>query len=131
AAADGDHPGTPGGLDPDAGRSGLTGRGPHWRAHFLGPPGRFPGGRALRIARLFARAQALPVPAASHCPVPCAVPAAAWSYFLPSAGLRLEAIVNFREGEVAGNPTDIRLGKVRYSSSRCFQAQDDDVPVFV
>jgi DNA helicase HerA-like ATPase len=43
----------------------------------------------------------------------------------------LEAIVNFREGEVAGNPTDIRLGKVRYSSSRRFQAQDDDVPVFV
>jgi DNA helicase HerA-like ATPase len=43
----------------------------------------------------------------------------------------LEAIVNFREGEVAGNPTDIRLGKVRYSSSRRFQAEDDDVPVFV
>jgi DNA helicase HerA-like ATPase len=43
----------------------------------------------------------------------------------------LEAVVNFREGEVAGNPTDIRLGKVRYSSSRRFQAQDDDVPVFV
>lgn len=43
----------------------------------------------------------------------------------------LEAIVNFREGEVAGNPTDIRLGKVRYSSARRFQAQGDDVPVFV
>jgi DNA helicase HerA-like ATPase len=43
----------------------------------------------------------------------------------------LEAIVNFREGEVAGNPTDIRLGKVRYSSARRFQSQDDDVPVFV
>jgi DNA helicase HerA-like ATPase len=43
----------------------------------------------------------------------------------------LEAIVNFREGEVAGNPTDIRLGKVRYSSARRFQAQDGDVPVFV
>jgi DNA helicase HerA-like ATPase len=43
----------------------------------------------------------------------------------------LEAIVNFREGEIAGNPTDIRLGKVRYSSARRFQAQDDDVPVFV
>jgi hypothetical protein len=43
----------------------------------------------------------------------------------------LEAIVNFREGEVAGNPTDIRLGKVRYSSSRRFQSQNDDVPVFV
>lgn len=43
----------------------------------------------------------------------------------------LGVIVNFREGEVAGNPTDIRLGKVRYSSSRRFQAQDGDVPVFV
>lgn len=43
----------------------------------------------------------------------------------------LAAIVNFREGEVAGNPTDIRLGKVRYSSARRFQAKEDDVPVFV
>jgi hypothetical protein len=43
----------------------------------------------------------------------------------------LAAIVNFREGKVAGNPTDIRLGKVRYSSTRRFQAGDDDVPVFV
>jgi hypothetical protein len=43
----------------------------------------------------------------------------------------LEAIVNYREGEVAGNPTDIRLGKVRYSSSRRFQARDEEVPVFV
>src|SRR6266849_106126 len=43
----------------------------------------------------------------------------------------LAAIVNFREGEVAGNPTDIRMGKVRYSSARRFQAQDGDVPVFV
>jgi DNA helicase HerA-like ATPase len=43
----------------------------------------------------------------------------------------LEAIVNFREGEIVGKPTDIRLGKVRYSSARRFQAQEDDVPVFV
>lgn len=43
----------------------------------------------------------------------------------------LEAIVNFREGEVVGNPTDIRLGKVRYSSSRRFQTQEPDVLVFV
>src|SRR5262249_5456695 len=42
----------------------------------------------------------------------------------------LEALVNFREGAVAANPTDIRLGTVRYSSSRRFQA-GDDVPVFV
>lgn len=36
-----------------------------------------------------------------------------------------------REGQVVGSPTDIRLGKVRYSSARRFQAQNDDVPVFV
>jgi hypothetical protein len=43
----------------------------------------------------------------------------------------LEVIVNFREGDVVGRPTDIRLGKVRYSSTRRFQAACDDVPVFV
>ncbi len=53
-----------------------------------------------------------------------------YSVFKPNAEV-LAAIVNFREGEVAGNPTDIRLGRVRYSSSRRFQAQDEDVAVFV
>src|SRR5439155_9693664 len=53
-----------------------------------------------------------------------------YSVVKPHAAV-LGAIVNFREGEVAGNPTDIRLGKVRYSSSRRFQTQNDDVPVFV
>ena len=43
----------------------------------------------------------------------------------------LEAIVNFREGKVAGGSTDIKLGKIRYSSSRRFQEQEDDVPVYV
>lgn len=43
----------------------------------------------------------------------------------------LEMIVNFREGEVVGKPSDIRLGKVRYSSTRRFQANGEDVPVFV
>jgi DNA helicase HerA-like ATPase len=43
----------------------------------------------------------------------------------------LEAVVNFREGEVVGKPTDIRLGKVRYSSTQRFQSEADDVPVFV
>ncbi|WZO97333.1 DUF87 domain-containing protein [Isosphaeraceae bacterium EP7] len=43
----------------------------------------------------------------------------------------LEAIVNFREGDIVGKPTDIRLGKVRYSSTRRFQAACEDVPVFV
>ncbi len=44
----------------------------------------------------------------------------------------LELIVNFREGEKApGNSTDIRLGKVRYSSSTRFQKNHKDVPVYV
>lgn len=43
----------------------------------------------------------------------------------------LELIANFREGEVTGKPTDVRIGKVRYSSSRRFQAQRKDVPVYV
>lgn len=53
-----------------------------------------------------------------------------YSVVKPAADV-LEAIVNFREGEVSGKPTDIRLGKVRYSSTRRFQAQEGDVPVFV
>jgi len=43
----------------------------------------------------------------------------------------LELIVNFREDGVVGKPTDIRIGKVRYSSSRRFQLQEDRVPVYV
>lgn len=44
----------------------------------------------------------------------------------------LEAIVNFREGvSLAGKATDIRIGCVRYSSSRRFQAKEVDVPVYV
>ncbi len=43
----------------------------------------------------------------------------------------LEAIVNFREGEVTGRPSDVRIGRVRYSSSRRFQEQDAIVPVYV
>lgn len=43
----------------------------------------------------------------------------------------LEAIVNFREGAVSGNPTDIRIGRVRYSSSRRFQNSEAEVPVYV
>lgn len=43
----------------------------------------------------------------------------------------LEYIVNFREGAVVGRPTDIRIGKVRYSSSIRFQAREDAVPVYV
>lgn len=43
----------------------------------------------------------------------------------------LETIVNFREGDVSGNPTDIRIGTVRYSSSRRFQSNEVEVPVYV
>jgi hypothetical protein len=43
----------------------------------------------------------------------------------------LEAIVNLREGDVTGKPADIRIGKVRYSSSRRFQDLEEFVPVFV
>src|ERR1700730_15269687 len=43
----------------------------------------------------------------------------------------LELIVNFRQGEVTGKPTDIKIGTVRYSSSRRFQGQEQSVPVFV
>lgn len=43
----------------------------------------------------------------------------------------LELLVNFREEGITGKPTDIKIGKVRYSSSLRFQAQEDYVPVFV
>lgn len=44
----------------------------------------------------------------------------------------LEVIANLREGDAAvGTETDIRVGKVRYSSSSRFQESADDVPVYV
>jgi len=44
----------------------------------------------------------------------------------------LEYIVNFREGtDFAGKATDVKIGRVRYSSSRRFQAKELLVPVFV
>lgn len=43
----------------------------------------------------------------------------------------LMAIVNFREGQVTGKPTDIEIGRVRYSSSRRFQNLEEYVQVFV
>jgi hypothetical protein len=43
----------------------------------------------------------------------------------------LKHIVNLREGEITDKPTDIPIGKVRYSSSRRFQKQEDEVTVFV
>lgn len=53
-----------------------------------------------------------------------------YSVVKPNADV-LEAIVNFREGDVTGKPTDIKIGAVRYSSSRRFQSLEDKVPVFV
>ena len=43
----------------------------------------------------------------------------------------LAAIVNYRESGVPGGPGDIRIGKVRYSSSRRFQQDQPDVLVYV
>jgi len=43
----------------------------------------------------------------------------------------LELIANFREGGIVGRPTDIKIGRVRYSSSRRFQELEDYVPVYV
>ncbi|MCL5102961.1 MAG: DUF87 domain-containing protein [Armatimonadetes bacterium] len=43
----------------------------------------------------------------------------------------LELIVNFRDGDVVGKPTDIQIGKVRYSSSSRFQDSSENVPVYV
>lgn len=44
----------------------------------------------------------------------------------------LEQIVNFRDGtSVPGNTTDIKIGRVRYSSSLRFQETMKEVPVYV
>ena len=43
----------------------------------------------------------------------------------------LEAVVNFREGRSTGGLNDIKIGRVRYSSSRRFQSTAEDVPVYV
>lgn len=44
----------------------------------------------------------------------------------------LERIVNFRDGNsVVGGGADVRIGEVRYSSSRRFQELQDKVPVYI
>jgi hypothetical protein len=44
----------------------------------------------------------------------------------------LERIVNYRDHGSAGRPCDVRVGKVRYSSSRRFQEREtEQVPVYV
>ncbi len=54
-----------------------------------------------------------------------------YSVVKPSPAV-LEYIVNFREGtDLVGRANDIRIGRVRYSSSRRFQAKEVEVPVYV
>lgn len=53
-----------------------------------------------------------------------------YSVIKPSAGI-LKSIVNYREKGTPGGSGDVKLGKVRYSSSRRFQQQEDDVIVYV
>ena len=44
----------------------------------------------------------------------------------------LKEIINFRNGNaITGGISDIRIGKVRYSSSRRFQKLQEDVPVYI
>jgi len=53
-----------------------------------------------------------------------------YSVLKPSAEV-LKFIVNYREDGVPGGPSDIRIGQVRYSSSRRFQAASTEIPVHV
>lgn len=47
-------------------------------------------------------------------------------------GTVLELIVNFRDGNsIPGNVTDVKIGKIRYSSSLRFQENQEIVPVYV
>src|SRR6266487_1555797 len=43
----------------------------------------------------------------------------------------LELIVNIRDGSITGKPTDIRIGRVRFSSTLRFQEKEPEVPVYV
>ena len=53
-----------------------------------------------------------------------------YSVIKPSAAI-LKGIVNYRENGTPGGSGDIKIGKVRYSSSRRFQQQEEDVMVYV
>ena len=53
-----------------------------------------------------------------------------YSVIKPSSKI-LEAIANYRENNTPGGSGDIKIGKVRYSSSRRFQQTEEDVPVYV
>lgn len=53
-----------------------------------------------------------------------------YSVIKPSPEI-LKVIVNYRENGFSGGVSDIKIGKVRYSSSRRFQQTEEDVPVRV
>ncbi|MBF2056842.1 MAG: DUF87 domain-containing protein [Cyanobacterium sp. T60_A2020_053] len=53
-----------------------------------------------------------------------------YSVIKPSAEI-LKGIVNYRENGTPGGSGDIKIGKVRYSSSRRFQQQEEEVTVYV
>jgi DNA helicase HerA-like ATPase len=53
-----------------------------------------------------------------------------YSVIKPSPDI-LKAIVNYRENGAPGGSGDIKIGKVRYSSSQRFQQSEVDVPVYV
>lgn len=53
-----------------------------------------------------------------------------YSVIKPSPNI-LETIVNYRENGAPGGSGDIKIGKVRYSSSRRFQQTEEDIPVYV
>jgi len=53
-----------------------------------------------------------------------------YSVIKPSSDI-LKAIVNYRENGAPGGSGDIKIGKVRYSSSRRFQQTEQEVPVYV
>jgi len=53
-----------------------------------------------------------------------------YSVIKPSPDI-LKAIVNYRENGAPGGSGDIKIGKIRYSSSRRFQQTEVDVPVYV
>lgn len=54
-----------------------------------------------------------------------------YSVYKPK-GNALEAIVNYRSAdEIHGNESDLKIGKVRYSSSSRFQENGENVPLFI
>lgn len=53
-----------------------------------------------------------------------------YSVFKPHPDV-LKLVVNYSSDQIAGSGSQIKIGHVRYSSSRRFQARDNNVPVYV